>query len=264
MTPAPYDCIRTERRGHLLIVTIDHPDSELNVVDARLHGELCRLMRDLRDERAARCVVLTGAGTAFSAGGDMGWFPQLRTVEAQTELRRDARSMIWDLLDAQVPMVCALNGHALGLGATIALLCDVIVASREARIGDPHVRVGLVAGDGGTVIWPLALGPALAKEALLTGEPLSAARAAELGLVNHVVEPGEVLDTALDLADRIAANPPLAVQLTKVAVNRQVKAAMAASFDEAVALESQTFLSADHAEAVAAFLERRPGRFEGR
>jgi enoyl-CoA hydratase len=264
MTSGPYDCIRTERRGHLLIVTIDHPASELNVVDARLHAELCRLMRDLRDERAARCVVLTGAGAAFSAGGDMAWFPQLRTVEAQAELRRDARSMIWDLLDAQVPVVCALNGHALGLGASIALLCDVIVASREARIGDPHVRVGLVAGDGGTVIWPLALGPALAKEALLTGEPLSATRAAELGLVNHVVDPGEVLDTAVDLADRIAANPPLAVQLTKVAVNRQVKAAMAASFDEAVALESQTFLSADHAEAVAAFLERRPGRYEGR
>lgn len=258
------DCIRVERNGHVMVVTIDHPDSELNVVDARLHHELCRLMRDLRDERRARCVVLTGEGNAFSAGGDMSWFPALRSVDALADLRRDARSMIWDFLDAQVPVICALNGHALGLGASIALLSDVIVASREARIGDPHVRVGLVAGDGGTVIWPLAVGPALAKEALLTGEPLTATRAAELGLINHVVAPDDVMPTALDLAHRIAANPPLAVQLTKVAVNRQVKAAMAASFDEAVALESQTFLSADHAEAVAAFLERRPGLYEGR
>lgn len=259
-----YEAIRFERRDHLLMVTLDHPGSPVNAVDEILHRELTRLMRDLRAERTARAVVLGAAGTAFSAGGDFAWFPRLRTPEALAALRDDARSMIWDLLDVEVPIVCALTGHAMGLGATVALLCDVIVASVDARIGDPHVRVGLVAGDGGAVIWPLAVGPALAKEALLTGEPMTAERAAAVGLVNRVVPADRVWDEAVAVATTIAGNPPLAVRFTKAAVNQQVKAAMAAGFDHAAALELTTFLSADHAEAVAAAVERRPPHYEGR
>jgi enoyl-CoA hydratase len=152
----------------------------------------------------------------------------------------------------------------MGLGASLALLGDVIVAAEGVRIGDPHVRVGLVAGDGGAVIWPLAAGPAIAKEALLTGEPVTAERAAQLGLVNHVVPPDELMSTARRLADAIAANPPLAVRFTKAAVNQQIKATMLTSFETAAALELATFLSADHAEAVAAATERREPRYEGR
>ncbi len=259
-----YRCVRFERDDSVLIVTIDHPGSELNAVDEALHGELARLFADLRAARAARVIILRGEGRAFCAGGDFGWFPKLRSVEALAELRDAARSMIWDLLDVEVPIVAALGGHAMGLGASIALLCDVVVAAEGVRIGDPHVKVGLVAGDGGVVIWPLAAGPALAKEALLTGDPLTAERAAAIGLVNHVVPADELDATARRIADRIAANPPLAVRFTKAAVNQQLKATMVGAFESAAALELATFLSADHAEAVAAATEHREPRFEGR
>jgi enoyl-CoA hydratase len=259
-----YRCIRFERDGHLLTVTIDHPESELNAVDERLHDELRRLFSDLRSERDARAVVLTGAGRAFCAGGDFGWFPKLRSVAALDQLRDGARSMIWDLLDVEVPIVCALGGHAMGLGASIALLCDVVVAAEGVRIGDPHVKVGLVAGDGGVVIWPLAVGPALAKEALLTGEALTAERALAVGLVNHVVPPEGLMAAARAIAERIAANPPLAVRYTKAAVNQQIKAAMTAGFETAAALELATFLSADHAEAIDAAVAGRTPKFEGK
>ena len=157
-----WETLRFERDGDVLVVTIDHPGSDLNAVDAALHHELAALFRGLRRERTARAVLLTGAGRAFCAGGDLAWFPQLRSTEALDALRLDARQMIWDLLDVELPVVCGLNGHAMGLGASIALLCDLVVASDEARIGDPHVRVGLVAGDGGTVILqPVAVYPAI-------------------------------------------------------------------------------------------------------
>ena len=266
-----WETIRFERVGdgtpdepQVLVVTIDHPGSELNAVDHVLHAELARLFRLLRRERSARAVVLTGAGRAFCAGGDFAWFEELRTVEALDALRRDARQMIWDLLDVELPIVCGVNGHAMGLGASIALLCDVIVMAGEARIGDPHVKVGLVAGDGGTVIWPAVLGPARAKQHLLLGDPLTAADAERLGLVNQVVPAAEVGGGALALARRLAAQPPLAVRYTKLAVNQQLRAALLASFDTATALELSTFHSADHAEALAAMAEKRAPRFEGR
>ena len=248
----------------ILRVTIDRPDSALNAVDEALHHDLTRLFGALRPERALRAVVLTGSDGAFSAGGDFDWFPTLRSPERLAALRIDAKAMIWDLLDVEVPIVAAVGGPAIGLGASIALLCDVIVAADDVRIADPHVRVGLVAGDGGAVIWPLVLGPALAKEYLLTGRPLAATEAARLGLVNHVVPQAELQQRALELAREIAANPPLAVRYTKAAVNKGIRERMETLFDYASALELSTFLSDDHAEALAAIAERRPPDFKGR
>jgi len=248
----------------ILRVTIDRTDSALNAVDASLHHDLTRLFGALRTEHELRAVVLTGSGGAFSAGGDFDWFPTLRSPERLAALRVDARTMIWDLLNVEVPIVAALNGHAVGLGASIALLCDVIVAAEGTRIADPHVKVGLVAGDGGAVVWPLALGPALAKEHLLTGEPITAEDALRFGLINRVVPADELQSTALDLARAIAANPPLAVRWTKSAVNKGIRQRMETLFDYAAALELSTFRTHDHAEALDAMAERRPPRFEGR
>lgn len=261
---AGYEAIRFERLGDVLRVTIDHPGSERNAVDALLHGELGRLMAELRDETEARAVVLTGAGSAFSAGGDFRWFPELRSVEALDELRRHARRMLADLLDVEIPVVAAVNGPAVGLGASIALLCDVVVAADTASFVDPHVRVGLVAGDGGTVAWPAALGPARAKWHLLSGEPLAATEAAALGLVTRCVPLDQLQDTALAMAEQLAANPPLAVRFTKAALNQPLKRALLETVDVALPLELATFLSADHAEAVQAAVEKRPGTYEGR
>jgi len=157
-----------------------------------------------------------------------------------------------------------VNGHAMGLGASIALLCDVILMADSATIGDPHVKVGIVAGDGGVAIWPLALGPARAKQYLLTGDPLDAVEAERIGLVNRVVPAAQLMDEAMALATRLAAGAPLAVRYTKLAVNKLVKDALNIAFDASTALELVTFQSEDHREALAAIAEKRPPRFKGR
>ena len=266
--PTGYETLRfgLDDDGQLLRITIDHPSSRLNAVDELLHGEFTRVfgwLRTLGASSGVRCVILSADGDAFSAGGDFDWLPTLRTPARLAELREDARRMIWDLLDCEVPIVVALGGHAMGLGASIVLLCDVIVAAENTLIGDPHVKVGLVAGDGGAVIWPAVLGPARAKQHLLTGDPLTASDAERLGLVNEVVPLDRLAETVDAVARRIAANPPVAVRYTKVAVNKGLRAALETTFDYSTALELHTFTPADHAEAVAAARERRAPRFIG-
>jgi enoyl-CoA hydratase len=232
-------------------------------VDAALHRDLTELFAALRRETQARAVLLTGTGRAFSAGGDFGWFPDLQAPGAQEELRRDARHMIFDLLDVELPIVCALNGHAMGLGATIALLCDVIFMARGTKIGDPHVKVGIVAGDGGAVIWPLLVGPARAKQYLLTGDALDAEEAERIGLVNRAVDADRLEAEAMGFARRLAAGAPLAVRYTKLAVNALVRDALNKVFDTSVALELATMRSEDHQEALRALREKRDPVFRG-
>jgi enoyl-CoA hydratase len=264
MDDKSFTALRIERVGRVLRVTIDNPASELNTVDARLHHELTALFAALRDEREARAVVLTGSGRAFSAGGDFDWFPELRDVERLDALRHDARQLIADLLDVELPVVAAVNGPAVGLGASIALLCDVILMADHATLADPHVKVGIVAGDGGAVIWPLAVGPARAKQYLLTGDALSAHEAERIGLVNRVVPAAELDAEAMAFAARLAAGAPLAVRYTKIAVNKLVKDALNLAFDTSTALELLTFLSDDHQEALRAMREKRAPDFRGR
>ena len=260
-----FEYINFERLdGHVLKVTIDRPDSDLNAVDAQLHRELTKLMAVLKEEREARCIVLTGVGKAFSAGGDFDWFPTLQAPGSLEDLRQEAKNLIWDMLDIQVPIVAAINGHAVGLGASIALLCDIIFVAESAIISDPHVSVGIVAGDGGTIIWPLAVGPALAKQYLLTGDPINAAEAHRIGLINFVSPNDQVVEDAIAYATKLAAKAPLAVQYTKVAVNKLLKDAANTAFDTATALEILTFQSEDHPEALAAIAEKREPNFKGR
>ena len=259
-----FDTLEVERIGLVVRVTIAHPRSELNAVDDALHRDLTVLFGLLRRESDARAAVLTGRGKAFSAGGDYSWFPSLDNPGRLHDLRRDARHLIGDLVDIEIPVVAAINGPAVGLGATIALLCDVIMMADTATIADPHVRVGIVAGDGGTAIWPLLVGPARAKEYLLTGDSLSAVEAERIGLVNRVVPAGELQSEALELAKRFAASAPLAIQYTKAAVNKLIKDALNTSFDSAVGNELLTFMSEDHKEALAAIRDKRPPRFLGR
>jgi enoyl-CoA hydratase len=258
------EAFRFETHGDVLVATLHHPTSAVNAVDELLHDEFAALFGQLRRNPGGRAVVLTAEGRAFSAGGDFAWFPQLRDTQQLDSLRRVAKQMIWDLLDIEVPVVCGLNGSAAGLGASIALLSDVIVMSERAVIVDPHVNVGLVAGDGGAAIWPLLLGPLAAKRHLLLGDPLRADEALRLGVAAEVCAPEDVEARALAWAERIAAQPPIAVRGTKIAVNAQIKRALLDSFDLSTALEMPCFLSADHAEAIDAMQQRRTPRFEGR
>jgi enoyl-CoA hydratase len=262
------ETITVERDGHVVRVTIDHPRSAMNAVDETLHRELAELFRFLatgEDELlvGARAIILTGHGPAFSAGGDMSWFPELRSPDRLNRLRREAKQIIWDQLDIEPPIVCALNGPAVGLGASIALMCDVIVMSEDAALIDPHVKVGLVAGDGGAAIWPLLVGPLAAKRHLMLGQPLGAAEAFRLGVAAEVCPRADVAEVAQRWADDLAAQPPLAVQGTKIAVNQQIKQALLTSFDVSTALEMTCFHTDDHAEAVAAFVEKRRPEYRG-
>jgi enoyl-CoA hydratase len=256
--------IQIERLEDVLRITIAHPDRPLNAIDGLLHDELGRVFSALRLERSARAAIITGEGKAFSAGGDRDWFPSLQSTERLAELSGAARRLIWDLVEVEIPVIAALNGAAVGLGATIALLCDLVIAAEEAVIGDPHVRVGIVAGDGGTGIWPLLVGTARAKQYLLTGEIMPAVEAERIGLINRVVPGAELAGAALELAHRLAALPPLAVKFTKAALNQQVKVALNLSFESAAGHELFTLLSEDHREALAAMSEGRQPYFQGR
>jgi enoyl-CoA hydratase len=168
------------------------------------------------------------------------------------------------MLAVKQPIICAVTGHAVGIGATIALFCDIVLMAEHAKMGDPHVKVGLVAGDGGAVIWPLLVGLNRAKELLLTGDLVSAPEAYRLGLANRVLPAGELMPAARELAQRLARGPALAIQWTKLAINRVLRQATENVLDASLALEGITIASRDHAEGIAAFLEKRPPQFEGR
>ncbi len=256
--------IGIQRNERVLTATINNPHSPLNTVDGQLHEDLTALFRMLRREDEARVAILTGSKNAFSAGGDFAWFPKLRDTGTLDHLRRDAKQLIWDLVDIEIPIIAAINGPAVGLGASIALLCDVIFMAEDAVISDPHVRVGLVAGDGGTAIWPLLVGPARAKEYLMTGNPLSAGEAERIGLVNRVFPSDQLLAETMSFATGLARGAPLAIRFTKMAVNKLIKDALNTAFDSAAGLELMTFLSHDHDEALRAIAERRRPDFEGR
>ncbi len=168
-----------------------------------------------------------------------------------------------NLLDVEQPIVCAVQGYAMGLGATIALCCDVVLASESAVIADTHVNIGLVAGDGGTVIWPMLLPVNTAKYYLMTGEPITGKVAAELGLVVKCLPDDELYDAAYEIAAKLAAGPTLAIKFTKMAVNKSLKEQANLLFDTSLLLEGATMLSDDHREATTAFVEKRRPVFKG-
>lgn len=247
----------------VLVVALDGPNP-VNGVDEAMHEELARVFADCQRDPDSDLVVLTGEGRAFCAGGDLDWFDeQIAHPDRFRAIAPDAKRIVFSLLDLEKPIVCRLNGAAAGLGATIALLCDVIVAEDTAKIGDPHVKVGLVAGDGGTVIWPELIGMARAKEMLMTGALISGAEAARIGLVNHAV-PADSLDAKVaEVAASILANPRWAVRWTKTVMNQRLRAAANLMADSAVAYEMLSNMTRDRAEAVAAFKEKRPMRLSG-
>ena len=167
-----------------------------------------------------------------------------------------AKRIIFAMLDLDKPLVCRMNGHAVGLGATVALFCDVIFASERAKIGDPHVAVGLVAGDGGAIIWPQLVGLCRAKEYLLSGELLSAQKAAEIGLINHCL-PAEQLDEAVQAyCSRVLGNSTNAVRWTKILLNQELKRVTHSLLDTGLAYEAVSMRQADHQAAVAAMLKK--------
>lgn len=260
-----YTTMRTAYADGVLRITLDRPEL-LNRIDEIAHVELIALFRSLREQPDLRCVLLAAAGRHFSAGGDLN---EVRAMQGDAT-RRDrliaqAGDLYRALIDVPVPIVVALHGDAHGLGANIALSCDVVVAARGAKLSDPHVAMGMVAGDGGCVAWPLSLGLNWAKRYLLTGDRLSAEDAYARGLVTDLVDTAaQCLPAAEAIAQRIAALPPLAVRGTKRALNEIMRRRVEEVFDLALGLEHETLGSRDVLEAVDAFEQRRSPAFVGR
>ncbi|HYP82770.1 enoyl-CoA hydratase/isomerase family protein [Variovorax sp.] len=262
-----YQDLRIEVANKVATVTLNRPDAR-NAINQRLIRELRTIWDDLADDQAVNAVLVTGAGDFFSVGGDVKAMSDRPggdvLEEGEVHDPMISRRLVNRLLECDKPIVAAVNGDCIGLAATIALLCDVTVMSDQARIGDTHVsRVGLVAGDGGTVIWPLLVGVNKAKEFLMRGTLLKGKEAERIGLVNHVVAKPEVLDTARMIAQELADGPTWAIRWTKLSVNQIVKERVNHLLEASMALEQVTFETADHKEATLSFKEKRKPRFGG-
>jgi len=255
-----FQTIATELEGRILTVTLNRPE-KMNALDIVMHDELGELFGKIERDDDVDIVVLTGAGKAFCVGAD---FDQMEAnlerggyEDGHPDLMNGSARMARSILAVRQPMIAAINGHAIGLGATLALFCDIVYMAEGARIGDPHVKAGIVAGDGGPVLWPMLVGISRAKEYLMTGDLLTAEEADRIGLVNHVVPRDEVVDAAKAMAQKLAAGAQIAIRFNKRLVNKELEDRVNKIYDLALALEGLTFETADHREAVQAFLDKR-------
>jgi enoyl-CoA hydratase len=253
--------IEVARRGHTTVVTINNPP--VNALHPDVSDEIWAVAKEVESDLNVRSLVLTGTGSCFVAGGDIRYFTTLNRETAEAMALR-VQGMQQGLQILRVPVIAALNGHALGGGCELMMACDIAIAEEEALIGLTEVRLGLIPGAGGTRMLTRLVPLGTAKRLLFTGERIKAAEAKALGLVDDVVASGRVLDAALTLAERINAAGPLAVTAAK----RSVNFGLANSLDEGhrreASIFSMLFDTEDHREGIAAFLERRPARFKGR
>ena len=256
--------LRIDVEDHILTLTLHNPE-KLNANTEAMHWSLSRIWDDIDADPDVHVVVFTGAGDrAFSAGGDPRHMQEMIDDPREwVNTAREAKRIIFNMLECDTPIIARLNGHAVGFGATLALASDLIVAVEDAKFGDPHVSTGLVCGDGGALLWPQMIGYARAKEFLYTGKLVTAREAAEMGLINHAVPRERLDEVVMDLARRIANGAARAIQMTKNAMNVPLRQAAHGAMDVGIANELISAGSEDHQEAVTAFLEKREARFKG-
>ena len=256
-----YSSLRFERREHgVLLITIDRPE-KLNATAERLHSELAGVWREVARDPDAQAVVVTGAGRAFSAGGDLEMVERMsgdyRRVAA---MAGEAAELVLGMIDCDVPIISAINGTAVGAGLAVALMADISVIGEGVRLTDGHIRLGVGAGDHAVLLWPLLCGMAKAKYYLLTADFIDGPEAERIGLVSRCVPDAGVLDEALEIAERIAAGPRQAARWTKRTLNHWLRAAIPA-FDASVAYEMLSFMGEDVREGASALRQRREPRF---
>jgi enoyl-CoA hydratase len=248
------------RPDGVVIVTLNRPEV-LNAANVRMHREMSELWSVIDDDPHVRASVVTGAGAAFSAGGDLTMIEEMTSnYEATLTQWRDAGAIVEKMLLARKPIVSAINGVAVGAGLAVALLADVSVMGESARLSDGHARLGVAAGDHAALLWPLLCGMAKAKYYLMTADFVSGPEAERIGLVTRCVPDDDVLREALAIAGRLAAGSATAVQWTKRAMNQWIRQALPI-FGESIALEMLGFLGPDAREGLAAVRERRDPRF---
>jgi enoyl-CoA hydratase len=231
--------------------------AELNCVNENLHWGLANIWRQLAADKAAKVVILSGAGRAFCAGGDLNWITTfLDDPVARDESIREGAQIIEEMLRFPLPIIAAVNGPAVGLGCSVALLCDIMLISDTAYLADPHVAVGLVAGDGGAALWPLLTPLMRSREYLYTGDRIPADTAVALGLASRAVAPDELMAEARRLAERLAAQPAEALQGTKRIVNMYLSQVLGGPLQAGFAAEQATMRTEEHRRRLLDFKHR--------
>ena len=244
--------------GPIRLIELNRPDQR-NAASEALHTALAGVWDRLAADETVRAVVLTGRGRAFSAGGDFHVMTRVQRDEAFREQNiAEARAIITGMVRCPVPVIAAVNGPAVGLGCSLALLSDLVLMAEGSYLADPHVQVGLVAGDGGAMVLPLIVGLARARELLFLGSRVGAEEAVRLGLANRVVPGDELLNEAMDLARRLAALPARALRDTKRAVNLHLEQAMSVVMEAALSAERDSMHSPEHVEIVANLIAKNP------
>jgi enoyl-CoA hydratase len=259
-----YTALRFERRGRILTITLDNPPTNMSL---EIHRELSTVFAEINRDAETAVVILTGSEKVFSAGGNINRMAE----RAEKGLHADwlatleeGKEILLGMLRCRKPVIGRINGHAMGLGATLAAFCDISVMVENAKIADTHVKVGLAAGDGGALIWPLLIGYARARELLLLGDTITGAKAAEFGLINYAV-PADELDAKVNgFAEALATGATQAINGTKVAINALLRAQLEPFIETHFGIETATYLSADHREAATAFRDKRTPVFTGR
>lgn len=259
-----------EVRGRIALLTLNRPDTRNAIGEHSDCAELVEAVERANADPAVSVLVLTGSGSAFSAGGNLkgmrdrnGIGPLATPADTRDNYRRGVQKIALAFANLEIASIAAVNGHAVGLGCDIACLCDMRVASDAAKFAASFVKMGIVPGDGGAWILPRTIGYANAAEMILTGDTYTAAEAKSMGLVNKVVPANQVLDEAFRLADRVAANPPRAVRLAKRLLREGQHSRLPDVLELSAAFQALAHETADHKEAVNAFLDKRPPVFTG-
>ena len=256
-----YETLLVEVSNHVATITINRPDKR-NALNAAVRRELIEALDRLRDDAETRVVVITGAGDkAFIAGADITEFAERTPVEQRAVMAE--RRIFDEVADFPKPVIAMINGFALGGGCELALACDLRIAAKSAKLGQPEIKLGIIPGGGGTQRLPRLVGPGNAMRLILTGELINAEEAARLGLVDVLTEDGDLKTRTLEIANAMAAHSPLTLRLAKTAV----RASEEMPLGSGLAFERELFITAfgssDKREGVAAFLEKRPPNFTG-
>lgn len=263
---ARYRELKIALRDRILTIALSNPGRR-NAVTPAMSNELAHIWDDVWQDENVAVVILTGEGDSFCSGADLMLLTESGEAPAEPTVlnitTRIARKHVMGILDCEKPIIAKVRGPAFGLGANLALACDMVFASPTARICDSHVKAGLVAGDGAVLLWPLAIGFHRAKEYLMTGEPVSAETAERIGLINRCVPDAELDAHVQALAEKLRDLPPHAVNYTKVAMNVALKQMTQSGFEASLGYEIYSMRMHDHQEAMAAFREKRKGRFKG-
>lgn len=259
-----YETLLINREKRILTITINRPEVK-NAVNAKLHEELYTIFNTVEVDDEVDIIILTGSGRAFSAGGDLDMLLAMHAdpVTTSAAIRKD-RKIQNTLLDMEKPIIAKVKGPAIGLGCSLALFCDFIYATPDASFVDPHVSVGLVAGDGGAVIWPQLIGYARAKRYLMTGDAVSGTEAANIGLITECV-PEDQIDAKVEkMALRLAAGATHAIRWTKASINAGLKVNAHAVIDRAAGYENMSQMLDDHRIALEAFKNKTKPKFTGK